>query len=223
MNKTKIDYADYTWNPVWGCRNTCEYCYARATAKRWGASFEPNWREKNFNRPMPKKPSIIFVNSMSDICWWENEWLIKVFDRIDTAEAYKHIFLFLTKKPEIYTTPQWLVAPDNVWRGFTATNDEEMIERQAQMYGHYRVWCSAEPLLGPIESVDTKLVKWLVVGAMTGPGAVEPRREWINSIMGFQGRLFLKRNLPAWALEYGGIDKYPQEMLKHLGRLEHDG
>lgn len=28
MNKTKIDWADYTWNPVTGCLNTCEYCYA---------------------------------------------------------------------------------------------------------------------------------------------------------------------------------------------------
>ena len=32
----KIGWCDMTWNPVWGCRNHCEYCYARGIAKRFG-------------------------------------------------------------------------------------------------------------------------------------------------------------------------------------------
>jgi len=28
----KIGWCDMTWNPVWGCRNNCEYCYARKIA-----------------------------------------------------------------------------------------------------------------------------------------------------------------------------------------------
>lgn len=35
MKKTKIDWCDVTWNPVTGCRNTCEYCYARKMARRF--------------------------------------------------------------------------------------------------------------------------------------------------------------------------------------------
>lgn len=35
MNKTKIDWADMSWNPVTGCRHGCEYCYARRTAHRF--------------------------------------------------------------------------------------------------------------------------------------------------------------------------------------------
>jgi protein gp37 len=35
MNKTKIDWADSTWNPVTGCLNDCEYCYARQIAQRF--------------------------------------------------------------------------------------------------------------------------------------------------------------------------------------------
>ena len=35
--KTKIDWADATWNPVTGCLHGCEYCYARRIAER----FEP--------------------------------------------------------------------------------------------------------------------------------------------------------------------------------------
>lgn len=35
--KTKIDWADATWNPITGCLHGCKYCYARRIAER----FEP--------------------------------------------------------------------------------------------------------------------------------------------------------------------------------------
>ncbi|MCL2215792.1 MAG: phage Gp37/Gp68 family protein [Defluviitaleaceae bacterium] len=35
MNKTDIDWADATWNPISGCLNGCEYCYARGIARRF--------------------------------------------------------------------------------------------------------------------------------------------------------------------------------------------
>jgi protein gp37 len=35
MQKTKIDWADMTWNPVTGCLHGCEYCYARKIAERF--------------------------------------------------------------------------------------------------------------------------------------------------------------------------------------------
>ena len=47
MNKTKIDWADMTWNPVTGCLHDCEYCYAMKIAERF-SGFMPeendNWR-----------------------------------------------------------------------------------------------------------------------------------------------------------------------------------
>lgn len=43
MKKTKIDWADSTWNPVTGCLHGCEYCYARKIAYRFGSVvFESN-------------------------------------------------------------------------------------------------------------------------------------------------------------------------------------
>lgn len=36
MNKTDIEWADMTWNPVVGCKHGCEYCYARRIAERFG-------------------------------------------------------------------------------------------------------------------------------------------------------------------------------------------
>lgn len=36
MKKTKIDWADSTWNPITGCLHNCEYCYAKNIAYRFG-------------------------------------------------------------------------------------------------------------------------------------------------------------------------------------------
>ena len=36
MDKTKIEWADATWNPVTGCLHGCPYCYAARIAKRFG-------------------------------------------------------------------------------------------------------------------------------------------------------------------------------------------
>jgi len=33
--KNKIGWCNLTFNPVWGCKNDCKYCYARGIAKRF--------------------------------------------------------------------------------------------------------------------------------------------------------------------------------------------
>lgn len=38
MDNTKIEWADSTWNPMTGCTNNCDYCYARRIAERFTAS-----------------------------------------------------------------------------------------------------------------------------------------------------------------------------------------
>lgn len=51
-DKTKIDWADATWNPVTGCLHGCEYCYARKIAERFGGCWrldlppDTNWRKR---------------------------------------------------------------------------------------------------------------------------------------------------------------------------------
>lgn len=35
MNKSQIDFCDFSWNPVTGCNNNCAYCYARRQAQRF--------------------------------------------------------------------------------------------------------------------------------------------------------------------------------------------
>lgn len=36
MNKSNIEWCDYTWNPTTGCLHECSYCYARDIARRFG-------------------------------------------------------------------------------------------------------------------------------------------------------------------------------------------
>lgn len=45
MNKSKIEWCDMTWNPVTGCFNNCEYCYARKIANRFGGASETHCNE----------------------------------------------------------------------------------------------------------------------------------------------------------------------------------
>jgi len=129
MSKIKKDFWDMSWNPVWGCKNKCEYCYACKIAWRFAdkmakkemkymdikpnlwpeffqslkddlKNFHPTWLESNYVRKFPKKPSIIFVNSMSDPAYWKQSWYEKILKRI--TENFQHTFVVLTKSPKIY-------------------------------------------------------------------------------------------------------------------------
>lgn len=42
MNKSKIEWCDYTWNPITGCRHNCEYCYARRMVARFAGDVRLN-------------------------------------------------------------------------------------------------------------------------------------------------------------------------------------
>lgn len=42
MHKTSIEWADYTWNPLTGCKHNCEYCYAERLTKRFSGDIRLN-------------------------------------------------------------------------------------------------------------------------------------------------------------------------------------
>ena len=84
--KTSISWCDMTANPVWGCLNTCPYCYARKIARRFGKtedqkSFVPTWMNRNYSKAYPDKPQFVFVNSMSDIAFCKDTWIETVTDQ----------------------------------------------------------------------------------------------------------------------------------------------
>lgn len=46
MNKSKIEWTDYTWNPITGCLNNCPYCYAKKQAKRFCGDVRLNLKDE---------------------------------------------------------------------------------------------------------------------------------------------------------------------------------
>jgi protein gp37 len=175
MDRTKIDWATHRWNPVVGCTGSCPYCYARKMAHRFHRDFTPHWVESNFNKPMPKEPSRIFVNSMSDLADWKPEWSYKVWCRI--VENPQHLFLFLTKRP---SKCEWQY-PENAILGISVTN-QASYDDLIRYVGPSNTFLSIEPLHGPIKLWTRH--KWIIVGAETGnrKGKITPKKEWLESI-----------------------------------------
>jgi len=116
---TKIEWADEVWNPVTGCSKVspgCAHCYAErlATTRLVGkpgytglpwtpenAAVNVVLRPDRLDQPLRwRKPSRVFVNSMSDLFHElvPYQYLDRVF--LTMALASHHRFLVLTKRPE---------------------------------------------------------------------------------------------------------------------------
>ena len=197
MNKTNIEWADYTWNPVYGCERGCKYCYAEKLNKRF--KITPDFRVPTFfpdrlGEPYKvKKPSIIFVGSMCDMFGpsVNHEWIESVMKVV--KENPHHTFMFLTQRPRRYFDFYGLSLLKNAVLGYTVTykSVEQMsgirwMVNIGKMY-HVKTFISLEPMLGNFGSVDFKGISLVIAGAMTGPLSKEPvnkvQRQWIDDLM----------------------------------------
>ncbi|WP_052622288.1 DUF5131 family protein, partial [Mycobacteroides abscessus] len=109
-DKTGIEWADATWNPVTGCDKVspgCDHCYAETFAERWRGTrghyfetgFDVQLRPDKLDLPLRwTKPRRIFVNSMSDLFHDKvpDEYIARVFAVM--ALAPQHTFQLLTKR-----------------------------------------------------------------------------------------------------------------------------
>ncbi|GAH34422.1 unnamed protein product, partial [marine sediment metagenome] len=194
--KNKIGWCNTTWNPVWGCLNKCPYCYAIKINKRFWAKmieierdyhfkkhqswawtgdqlrdlhdFKPTFLEAQFNKKFPKKPQRIFVGSMSEIYYWEDEWLEKILEKV--KQYPQHIFQFLTKDPLAYLDYEF---PQNCWLGLTITDNKYYsFEYQKFMKANpYNLhFICFEPLLESryTISIDLEGIDWVILGAESG-------------------------------------------------------
>ena len=164
MNKTKIDWATMSWNPVTGCRHGCPYCYARRTARRFDAGcadpaplpgglhvltekikatpypygFEPTMHRYRLNQPeRQEEPQTVFVCSMADLFgrWVPTSWIVEVLDAC--RRAPQHRYLFLTKNPARYLELDHMALlphESNFWYGSTVANEDA-----EAMYNGYTV------------------------------------------------------------------------------------
>ncbi len=188
MNNVRksIGWADYTWNPVTGCKGNCPYCYARRIHDRFSKSpfSDLVFHEERLSERMPRKPSRIFVGSMSEVAFWKPEWKARILKVC--ADNDNHTFMFLTKRPLLAYTGAFLHVA-NVWCGCTITGSESKTRQRdtaLQMPDTPRTFASIEPILGYIDD-DMPIRKFglVIIGAMTGPGKIIPKLDWLRAIV----------------------------------------
>lgn len=206
MNKTKIEYVDFSWNPIKGlCPVGCWYCYARKIYKRFGMNPKVFLNLNELIMPFPKKSSRIFVCSTFELFHpVADKWRDEIFEVINLEP--QHTFIILTKMPENIDRPM----PDNAWLGVSVTGkngDDDRIRILCNDSEDKHKFISFEPLLGDVamkgwnafpDYVDTLF--WCIVGRLTDHGhAQDPSRANVKRIVDECRRakvpVFLKNNL----------------------------
>jgi len=208
-----IEWTDYTWNPVQGCKHGCRWtmpdgsiaeCYAETIAKRvaqraYPYGFEHHyWNPHKLQEPLKvSEPSKIFLDSMSDLMghWVPREQIEQVLGICRAANW--HDFQLLTKN-----APRLLEFdfPSNVWVGVSAppsqmfgksltfSQQQRMVIRQLEILDQLRIpvrWMSIEPLSFDIAPLlaDSPL-EWAVIGAATnGKKTYQPQVEWVENVL----------------------------------------
>jgi len=188
MNRTRIEWTTFTWNFIVGCLRGCGYCYARRQAKRFKHRclrcyrFEPHTHPERLDQPLKvKKPALIFATSMSEPFgpWIPREWLEQILDV--ARRCPQHVFQLLTKCPEGAKRYRF---PENCWIG-TSVDDPDALGRidiLRTVSAPVR-FVSFEPLLGRMKGLHLRGVDWAIIGAQTGPRAVEVDPQWVEEII----------------------------------------
>jgi len=190
---SKIEWTEKTWNPVTGCIKVspgCKHCYAETMSQRLKAMGAPGYDNgfklsllpERLNQPaLRKKPTMYFVNSMSDL--FQNgvphDFIDEVMDVIQNTP--QHTYQILTKRSanmRSYFANRDV--PDNAWLGVSVEDKK---------YGKPRIkdliaikantrFISAEPLLEDLGVMPLKGISWVIVGGESGKGARAMKEAW---------------------------------------------
>ena len=214
---SSIEWTGATWNPVTGCTPIslgCENCYAKRMAKRLQAmgnqnyanGFELTLHENMLARPLAwKKPSVIFVNSMSDIFHEAVplDFIQRIFATMRSASW--HTFQILTKRSkrlkELANDLEW---SSNIWMGVTVESDKYTYRIDNLRFVPSKVrFLSLEPLLSPLPNLDLTNIDWVIVGGESGPKSRPIQKEWVEDIQ----RQCSESNVPFFFKQWGGVQK----------------
>jgi protein gp37 len=195
--ETKIEWTEMTWNPTVGCTKIspgCKNCYAEKMAERLRAMRAPGYENgfeltllpNRLDDPLGrKKPTVYFVNSMSDL-FHEGvpfAFVDRVFEVI--AKAHWHTFQLLTKRADrLAEYFQTRTAPANAWLGVSVEDRKYGLPRidQLRTVNATVRFLSVEPLLEDLGEMNLSDIHWVIVGGESGPKARPMRQEWVESI-----------------------------------------
>lgn len=132
-----------------------------------------------------KKPTIWFVNSMSDLFHERipDKFLDQVFETIRSTPH--HTYQILTKRAE--RLPQYFserACPQNVWLGVSVEDRRYGVPRinhLRQVDARVR-FLSIEPLLEDVGPMDLRGVHWVIVGGESGAKARPMHPEWVDAV-----------------------------------------
>lgn len=192
----KIEWTDYTWNPITGCVHDCQWemksgkravtaeCYAKRIAEsKPMAKFYPLGFKYHYFRPdrlgepiALHEPSLIFVDSMSDLFAanvpdYEIERVLEV-----CRQCPQHVFQSLTKAPKrllkfthLFSQNMWIgvSSPPDWFMGKLLTHDQQV-----------RFVSSCFEALAEVKQANPEGVVWM---------SIEPLSWDISSHMGNHG------------------------------------
>ncbi|MDA8161627.1 MAG: phage Gp37/Gp68 family protein [Desulfobacteraceae bacterium] len=215
MAKTSIEWTEQSWNPVTGCTKMspgCSHCYAERMSFRLQAMGQNNYANGFQLTLHPhmlkypgqwKKPSMVFVNSMSDLFHRDvpTEYIERVFDVM--RDTPHHTYQVLTKRAERLADLD-LIWPKNVWMGVTVESADYLHRIDYLRETGSRIkFLSLEPLLGPLPRLDLTGIDWVIVGGESGPGARPMNPEWVREIRD----TCLESDVPFFFKQWGGVHK----------------
>jgi len=221
MNKTKIEWTDYSFNPITGCLHGCWYCYAKKLFTRFHKSFEPIFYPERLKElDKIKKPAKIFVCSVADLFaeWTPITWRNAVLDTIYQPKYNHLIFQLLTKNPE--RIPLELEPKKNIWIGATITCQQELV-KMGFLVDRWKgiKFVSFEPLLSEVNPLLLcydiwKKISWVIIGKLTGSKKVKLEKHWVKNLIHdcreVNIPIFLKNNLK-WSEK---IQEFPNLIIK---------
>lgn len=196
MRNSKIEWTEMTWNPSIGCNKIsegCKFCYAESMAKRLQSMKTPGYENAFEFKVMPerlnypsriKKPTVFFVNSMSDLFHEEMpfSFLDDIFDVIQKTP--QHTYQILTKRESIlYSYFSQRVVPENAWIGVTVESHtrKDRIKILRDINAKVR-FLSIEPLLADLGELNLEGIHWVIVGGESGKEARPMQPNWAISI-----------------------------------------
>ncbi len=196
MAASSIEWTELTWNPTTGCDKVsagCKNCYAEVMTRRLQAMGIPKYadgfavhcHEEALNIPRGwRKPSVVFVNSMSDLFHDKVplSFIKKVFKVMN--ECPQHVFQVLTKRAaRLEKLAGELNWTSNIWMGVSVENETATgrINHLRKVPATVR-FLSCEPLIGPLPNLDLSGIHWAIVGGESGVHARPMAAEWVRQI-----------------------------------------